>query len=355
METLSEIKVIKATTSKLSQVDFENIKFGQNFSDHMFMADYKNGEWQNLQILPFGPISLSPSCAAIHYGQSCFEGMKAYKNSKGEIYLFRPDANARRINTSAERLCMPKIPQGLFLDAIRQLISVDKDWVPEMEGCSLYIRPFLFASEQLLGVRPAEEYKFMIITSPVGSYYSEPVHVKIETTYTRASEGGVGFAKAAGNYAASLYPAKLAQEKGFRQLIWTDAKEHEYIEESGTMNVMFLINDTLVTPNLEYKTTLPGITRDSVLTLAKELGIKVETRRISVTEVVAAVKSGALKDAFGTGTAATIAQISSITYKDEKLILPPLNERHLSNKIGKILQDIKRGRREDKYNWIYKI
>ena len=281
--------------------------------------------------------------------------MKAYKNKEGEIFLFRPKDNAKRINVSSARMCMPEIPEELFMEALRKLVEVDADWVPTKEGCSLYIRPFMFASEELLGVRPADEYKFIIFTSPVGGYYSEEVHVKIETEYSRACEGGVGYAKAAGNYAASLYPAKLGQAEGYRQLIWTDAKTHEYIEEAGTMNIMFHIGDTLITPNLDLKTTLAGITRDSVLTIARELGVKVEERKVSVKEVVEAVKNGTLKDVFGCGTAATIAQVSSITHEDERMELPALADRMLSNEIGQVLQDLKRGQIEDKHDWIFKI
>ena len=355
MDTLSKIQIKKIKKSKIENVDFQNIQFGKQFSDHMFSADYKNGKWQNLSIEPYAPISLSPSCAVIHYGQAVFEGMKAYKFNDGSISLFRPSENANRINISAKRLCMPEIPQELFMEAVTQLIKIDADWVPKQEGCSLYIRPFLFASEELLGVRPAEEYKFMIISSPVSSYYTGVVDVKIETEYSRAAEGGVGFAKAAGNYASALYPAKLGQDKGYKQLIWTDAKTHQYIEESGTMNVMFLINNTLITPSLFHQTTLSGITRDSVLTLAKEFGITIEERRVSVKEVVDAAKNNQLQDAFGTGTAATIAQIASITFDDEKFVLPAIENRTVSNKIAERIQDIKRGRVEDKYNWIYKI
>lgn len=355
MDTLSNIQIEKIKISKIKSVDFQNIQFGKQFSDHMFSADYKDGEWKNLKIEPYAPIALSPSCAVIHYGQAVFEGMKAYKDSNNNILLFRPTENAKRINNSAKRMCMPEIPKELFMEAVHQLIKLDANWVPNYEGCSLYIRPFLFASEELLGVRPAEEYKFMIITSPVASYYTGSVDVKIETNYSRAAEGGVGFAKAAGNYAAALYPAKLGQDKGYKQLIWTDAKTHEYIEESGTMNVMFLINNILITPSISHQTTLSGITRDSVLTLAKEIGIPVEERRVSVKEVVDAARKNQLQDAFGTGTAATIAQIASITFNDEKFELPPLSERTVSNKIAAIIQDIKRGRVEDKYNWVYKI
>lgn len=355
MDIVSNIRIEKTSHSTIDQVDFKNIQFGKQFSDHMFIADYKDGEWKDLRIVPYAPMEMSPACAAIHYGQAIFEGMKAYKNTDGDIYLFRPEQNARRINLSAERMCMPAIPEELFMDALKQLIHVDSDWVPAIEGCSLYIRPFMFASEELLGVRPADEYRFMIFTAPVNAYYGEPVHVKIETKYARAAEGGVGFAKAAGNYAAALYPAKLGQDEGFKQLIWTDSNTHQYIEESGTMNIMFHIGDSLITPNLDFKTTLAGITRDSVLTLAGELGVKVETRRVTVKEVVEAAQNGTLKDAFGTGTAATIAQVASITYKGTRYELPPVEDRKLSNELDQLLQDIKRGRVEDKHNWIFKI
>lgn len=355
METISNIQVTKVKESKLPGVDFNNIVFGKQFSDHMFTADYKNGEWTNLKIAPFEPISLSPACAAIHYGQSVFEGMKAYKNEEKEIFLFRPEQNARRMNISSDRLCMPPVPEELFMDALQQLIEIDADWVPSIEGCSLYIRPFIFASEQLLGVRPADEYKFIIFTAPVGGYYSKPVNVKIETEYSRACEGGVGYAKAAGNYAAALYPAKLGQEQGYEQLIWTDAKDHQFIEESGTMNIMFHIGNKLITPNTNLKTTLAGITRDSILTLARDKGVEVEERRVSVDEIVTAAKNGSLKDVFGTGTAATIAQVASITYNEERFELPPITDRALSNELAQEIQGIKRGRITDTRGWIYKV
>ena len=355
IEELSKISIEKIPQSKLPEVDFNNIIFGKQFSDHMFTADFKDGKWSNLKITPFQNIELSPACAALHYGQAVFEGMKAYKNDMNEVVLFRPYDNAKRLNISAKRLCMPEIPEAIFMEGLRQLVALDADWVPTNEGSSLYIRPYMFASEQLLGVRPAEEYKFIIFSAPVNSYYGEPVHVKIETEYSRATEGGVGYAKAAGNYAAALYPAKLGQNDGYQQLIWTDSVNHEYIEESGTMNVMFHIGNKLITPNLNFKTTLAGITRDSVLTLAKEIGIEVEERRVSVTEIIEAAKNDNLKDVFGTGTAATIAQIASITYKDQRFELPPIEQRVLSNQLGTLLDDIKRERTEDKYNWIFKV
>jgi branched-chain amino acid aminotransferase len=321
----------------------------------MFVAEYKNGEWQELKIVPYAPISVSPACAALHYGQAIFEGMKAYKNENGEVFLFRPFDNAKRINISAKRMCMPEIPEEIFMEGLKQLVKLDSNWIPSGEGSSLYIRPFMFASEQLLGVRPSEEYTFIIFTAPVNSYYSVPVNVKVEMEYSRAMEGGVGFAKVAGNYGAALYPAKMGQNNGYQQLIWTDSVTHEYIEESGTMNVMFQIGNKLITPSLDLKTTLSGITRNSVLTLAKELGIEIVEKRVSVKEIIAAARSGELKDVFGTGTAATIAQIATITFNDERFVLPEVSQRDLSNKISNKLMNIKKGREVDTRNWVLKL
>ncbi|MCC7331067.1 MAG: branched-chain amino acid aminotransferase [Flavobacteriales bacterium] len=355
MVDVVNINVEKVNQSRIKEVDFDKIVFGKVFSDHMFVADYKNGEWSDLKIQPYSPISLSPACAALHYGQAIFEGMKAYKNENGEVLLFRPYDNAKRINISARRMCMPEIPEEIFIEGLKKLISLDSAWIPSGEDSSLYIRPFMFASEQLLGVRPADEYKFIIFTAPVNSYYSVPVNVKVETEFSRAMEGGVGFAKVAGNYGAALYPAKMGQDKGYQQLVWTDSATHEYIEESGTMNVMFQIGNKLITPNLDLKTTLAGITRDSVLTIAKELEYEVEERRVSVKEIIESAKNGSLKDVFGTGTAATIAQIVSITLKGERFELPPIENRAISNSISKKLMDIKKGRVEDKYGWVLKL
>lgn len=349
------IPVTRTTQSKLQELDFNNIKFGKVFSDHMFVAEYRDGQWQQLRIEPYQPLSLSPACAAIHYGQAVFEGMKAYKNKKGEILLFRPSENASRINISAERMCMPQIPEEIFLEALYKLLETDKNWVPDQDGASLYIRPFMFASEQILGVRPADEYMFLIITSPVGSYYGEPVNVKIETTYSRATEGGVGFAKAAGNYGAALYPAKQGQLQGYHQLVWTDSVEHKYIEESGTMNIFFYINDKIITPSLDRKTTLAGVTRDSIIQIARKWGIEVEEKRVSVDEVISAIQNNTLKDAFGSGTAATIAQINKLHHNGTDYVLPPLEGRTFSNKISRYLDDVKRENEPDPFGWVVKL
>lgn len=352
-ESLS-INITKTSDSRITKVDFDNIPFGKVYSDHMFVAEYKNGEWTDFKIKPYENISMSPATSVLHYGQSVFEGMKAYKNSNGEVLVFRPHDNFRRLNLSARRMCIPELPEEVFMGGLTELLKVDKDWVPNKPNTSLYIRPFVFATDEYVGIRPSDNYKFIIFTCPVGVYYAEPVKVKIETRYTRAMEGGTGFAKAAGNYAAALYPAKLAAEKGYHQLIWTDGKTHQYVEESGTMNVMFIIGDKLLTaPTTE--TILAGITRDSVLTLARDWGLQVEERKVAVAEIIEAAQNGTLKEAFGTGTAATIAQIAVIGHEGKDYELPPVETRQFSQKVYKALDDIKTGRIEDKYNWVYKI
>lgn len=346
----TEIEIIPVPHSNLSNVDFSNLPFGKIFSDHMFVMDYKDGKWSGLQIRPYGNFSFSPSMSALHYGQSIFEGLKAYRNKNGEVFIFRPEMNQQRFNASAERLCMPTIPKDIFIDALAELIRVDKNWIPDEPGTSLYIRPFMFATDEFVGIRPSETYRFCIFTCPVGRYYSEPVRIKLETKYSRATDGGTGTAKAAGNYAGALYPAKLGQQAGFHQQLWTDSHEHKYIEESGTMNIMFMIGDTLITPALTG-TILDGVTRNSVITLAKDWGYKVEERRVTVEEVVTAAKNGTLKEAFGMGTAATIAHVKTIGYNDEKLELPDVEQREFSPRLSDYLDQYRRGLIEDKYHW----
>lgn len=350
---ISAIKITKTNHSKISQVDFDNIPFGKVFSDHMFTMEYSNGTWHDFQIIPFGNISYSPAISSLHYGQSIFEGMKAYRKD-GEVYTFRAKDNFTRLNQSAERMCMPAIPNELVMEGLRELLKLDREWIPENETSSLYIRPFMFATDEYVGIRPSEKYKFMIFCCPVGSYYTEPLKVKIETHYTRAANGGVGQAKAAGNYASSLYPAKLAKEQGYHQLLWTDSKEHKYIEESGTMNVMFVIDNVLITPPLSG-TILPGITRNSVLEIVQDWGYQVEERQITVDEVVEAAKNGSLQEAFGAGTAATIAQIEIIGHEGTDYVLPEIASRTVSNKVLDFLNNIKRGQEIDKWGWIEKI
>ena len=354
MTETMDIQIQKTQSSKLESIDFDNLAFGKTFSDHMFIADYRDGDWQDLRIVPYGDLSVSPANATLHYAQSIFEGLKAHKNENGEILLFRADANAKRMMRSAERMCMPPVPEELFLEAIERLVGVDKDWVPGAHGTSLYIRPFQFADDPFIGVRPSETYKFMVITGPVGGYYSEPVRVKIEKEFTRAAKGGVGAAKTAGNYAASLYPAKKANEQGYHQLIWTDGKNHEYIEESGTMNLMLVMNDTLVTPATS-DSILPGITRESALILAREWGLNVEERPVKVDEVIGAIEKGELTEAFGIGTAATVSHIKTIGYEGTDYELSNVEDRPISNRILDTITKIKHGEIEDVHGWIRKI
>ncbi len=340
--------------SKVKDVDFSNIAFGRVYSDHMFMADYKHGEWDHFVIEPYDFLKFQPGSAILHYGQSVFEGLKAYKNTKGEVLVFRPEMNVKRLNISAERLCIPEIPEEIFMRGMTELLKIDKSWVPDVPDTSLYIRPFIFALDEYIGIRPSEAYKFIIFTCPVGAYYSKPVKVKIETEFSRTVEGGTGFAKAAGNYAGSLYPARLAQKMGYDQLIWTDGRTHQYVEEAGTMNVMFIIDDTLITADTG-DTVLKGITRDSVLTIAKDWGISVEERKILVKEIIEAIENNRMVEAFGTGTAATIANIAVISHEGKDHVLPPITEQNFSKRVLKELNDIKTGKVADKYGWIYKI
>lgn len=350
-----DIHITKTTNSNLHNVNFDQLNFGEHFTDHMLVADYKDGKWSDFRILPFGPLDMHPSMSALHYGQALFEGMKAYKSPSNEVLLFRPMQNARRMNKSAERLCMAQMPEEMFMEALTTFIDLERDWVSSKEGHSLYIRPFMFATEAFLGVKPSDSYRFMIICSPVGNYYQGAIKVKVETEYSRATKGGTGQAKAAGNYAAALYPAKLGQDKGYRQLVWTDSAEHKYIEESGTMNIFFMIDGKLITPTLNSGTILAGVTRDSIIQLATQWGIPVEERQISVDEVTEAFKNNRCTDVFGAGTAATIAQIELMCIHDVDYVLPKVEERVFSNKIAKTLSDIRTGKAEDPFGWIVKI
>ena len=353
--SIISFSIQKSLESKINQVDWDNLPFGKVFSDHLFLMEYSDGQWQEGAIIPFAPIPMHPAMSAIHYGQSIFEGLKAYKNKAGEITIFRPDMNAKRFKESAERMCMPPVSEEIFVEAIRKLVEVDANWVTDKEGYSLYIRPYMFATDEYVGIKASDTYKFMIITSPVGAYYSEPVRIKIEEHYTRAATGGVGRAKAAGNYGASLYPAKQCQIQGFHQLLWTDAKEHKYIEESGTMNIMFQIGGKLITPSEDSDTILRGITKRSLIDLVLTWGIEVEERKVTVEEIVLAARNGTLEDAFGVGTAATIAQVAVIGYRDELLEMPAIETRTLSNKIKAHMDALKMGEIEDTFGWNFKV
>jgi len=334
-------------------MDFQNIEFAKKYSDHMFIADFDGNEWKDYKIVPYQNISLSPANPAIHYGQSIFEGLKAYKSANGEVLIFRPERNFERMNISAERMMMPTLDEDIFMDGLHELVNLDRQWVPDVEGTALYIRPFMFAMDEYIGIRPSKTFRFMIITCPVGAYYSKPVKVKIEEHYTRAVKGGTGFAKTAGNYAASLYPASLAQKAGYDQLLWTDGQFHKYIEESGTMNIMFVINNTLITAPLG-DTILNGITRDSVLELARSWGMDVEVRPIEVDELIKAIESNSLQEAFGVGTAATIANIEVIGYREIDYTLD-LSKTEVSDRMLDELNAIRTGQAEDRFNWNFVV
>ncbi|MEN0055230.1 MAG: branched-chain amino acid aminotransferase, partial [Mucilaginibacter sp.] len=304
--------------------------------------------------IPYGEIGLSPAISALHYGQAFFEGLKAYKHADGKVTIFRPDKNAIRFNKSAERLCMPTLPEEIFLQSMAAVVDIDRDWVPSKANHALYIRPFMFATDPYLGVTPSSTYKYMVLTGPVGPYFSKTLRVKIETYYTRAAEGGMGFAKAAGNYGSSMLPARKATEEGFDQLIWTDAKEHKYIEEMGAANAMFLLDGVLITAEAK-DTILDGVTRDTVIALAKEWGIPVETRKVSVAEIIEGAKNGKLTDAFGAGTAATIASVGSISVDGEEYFLSDPKTREFSQKVLATLDAVKYGNAPDTYGWNYLV
>lgn len=349
-----DITVRKAERSKLHDLSLENLPFGKFFSDHMLEADYENGEWKNVEIKPYQPLLLNPSVAALHYGQAIFEGIKAYKDRKGEAFIFRPQDNFRRFNISAERMQMPAVPEEIFMEGMKQLISLDRNWIPSKEDHSLYIRPFMFSSDEVIGVRPSETYKFMIILSPTGPYYSAPMRIYVEEKYVRAAPGGVGYAKAAGNYGAAMYATAQAKKLGYDQVLWMDAYEHKYVQECGTMNVFFIIGNKAITPGLEQGTILDGVTRQSTITLLREMGLTVEERDLGIDEIMAAYQAGNLHEVFGTGTAATISLIKELRYKDFVMQFD-VNSWKTAPTIKTWLTDIREGRREDKYHWMWKV
>lgn len=354
MTEVMDISITQAQKSKLQDISLDNIPFGKYFTDHMLEADYVNGEWKNAEIKPYQPIMLEPSLAALHYGQAIFEGIKAYKDEKGNAFIFRPADNFRRFNKSAERMNMPLVPEEIFLEGMRKLIAIDKNWIPAKKDHSLYIRPVMFSTDEVLGVRPSESYKFLIILSPTGPYYVNPMKIAVEETYTRAAPGGVGFSKNAGNYGGSMLAATIAKERGFDQVLWTDAFEHKWLQEVGMMNVFFIIDQKAITPSLEEGTILEGVTRDSVIQGLKEKGIPVEERKISIDEVINAYKAGKISEVFGTGTAAVIAPIKELNYKGFAMEFNPEQYR-ISSGVKAWLNDIREGRIADKYGWMVKV
>ena len=354
MVASSGINVTRAERSKLQDTNFDKLVFGRYFTDHMLEADYENGEWKNVEIKPFQPLLMSPSLAALHYGQSIFEGIKAYRDKEGNAYIFRPQDNFRRFNISAARMQMPLVPEEIFMEGMRRLVAIDKNWIPAKEDYSLYIRPVMFASDEVIGVKPSDNYKFFILLSPTGPYYSAPMRIYVEEKYTRAAPGGVGFSKTAGNYASALMASAVAKEQGYDQVLWTDAFEHRFVQEIGTMNVFFIIGDVAVTPGLEEGTILEGVTRQSAISLLQEMGLKVEERPLSIDEIITAHKKGTLKEVFGTGTAATISMIKELKYKDY-VIHFDTDKWKVAPTLKKWITDIREGRREDKYDWMWKV
>lgn len=347
------IKIEKTKNSRLAQTDLEQVVFGRTFTDHMFVADYVNGEWTNLEIKPVSEMSIHPANLTLHYGQAIFEGMKATKDMDGAPVLFRPELNARRLNFSARRMCMAEIPEALFLEALTTLIDLDSNWIPRNDEGSLYIRPFMFAMDSFIGVAPSESYRFVVFLMPVGPYYTHPVSLWVERKHVRAVKGGTGEAKASGNYAGSLYPAKLAKQRGFDQVLWTDAFEHKWIEESGTMNVFFVIDDLVVTPSLDGS-ILQGITRESAITLLKEKGFQVQERPVSIDELQEANDKGLLREAFGVGTAVVVIPFKSITDEDKTILFQP-EKFKIAALLKAELNGIKKGTIPDRHNWMYPV
>jgi branched-chain amino acid aminotransferase len=352
-EVMNDIEIVKAESTKIHAVDFENLSFGKTFTDHMLTCDFKNGQWEMPKIVPYQPIILDPSAKIFHYGQSVFEGMKAYKDTNDDVWLFRPLNNFKRLNISSKRFAMPELPESYFMDGLKTLLQLDSDWIPTTDGSSLYIRPFVFASGNGFHASPADEYKFIIACAPSGAYFSGKVKVLIEEKYSRSANGGVGFAKAGGNYAGQFYPTQLAIGKGYNQVIWTDDNTHEYIEEAGAMNIFIRINDTLITAPISDR-ILDGITRKSVIEIAKDENIPVEVRKITVKEVVEAAKAGILKEMFGAGTAAVISPISTFGYKDTDYDLPELDQSY-GDLLKKRITDIQTNKAEDKFGWRYRV
>lgn len=354
MTAAQDIRITKVERSKLNDTLLENIPFGKYFTDHMLEADYENGEWKNVEIKPYQPLLMEPSLAALHYGQAIFEGIKAFKDDGGKAYIFRPYDNFKRFNLSAERMNMPVVPEEIFIEGMKQLIALDKNWIPAKKDHSLYIRPVMFSTDTVLGVKPSETYKFLIILSPTGPYYAAPMKICVEEKYTRAAPGGVGFSKNAGNYGGSMKAATVAKEQGYDQVLWTDAFEHKWLQEVGMMNVFFVINGKAVTPSLEEGTILNGVTRNTVITLLNEMGVEVEERRISIDELIEAYKKGQLQEVFGTGTAATISMIQKLKYKDHIMDFD-VDSFKLSAEVKNRLNAIREGKAPDTHGWMMAI
>lgn len=350
-----DIKTVEAGKSRLKDIDYEHLGFGRVFSDHMFYMDYADGKWQKAHITPYGDMAFTPALSALHYGQAIFEGIKAFRSKDGSVNVFRPDRHHARLNSSCARLCIPKMSWDDFWTGLHTLLSLDKEWVPKKKGCSLYIRPFAFASDEYLGVKVSDNYRFMIITSPVGAYYSAgPVKLLTSPEYVRAFRGGLGCAKTPANYAASLMAAEVAHKKGYSQVLWLDGLEGKYLEEVGTMNIFAVIDGKLITPEL-VGTILDGVTRDSVIRIAKDWGIPVEERRLSIDEIIKASKEGVLEEIFGSGTAAVISPVEEVSHMGQTIEVKSGRKGSLSQKLLDEITGIQYGEKQDKFGWIRKI
>jgi branched-chain amino acid aminotransferase len=348
------IAITPVSQTRLTEELRENSEFGATFSDHMLVADWEGGAWKAPQIVPFGPISFSPALTPFHYGQAAFEGFKAHRTPNGEITIFRPRDNFARLNRSALRLAMPEIPEALFLDGIKELVRLDRNWIPHREGGALYVRPTYFGVDDTLLVRPANRYRLIVMTCPVGPYFSQPIKLLAEERFVRAFAGGTGNSKAAGNYAGGLLAARLAQEKGFHNVLWLDGVERRFVEESGVMNVFFVLDGKAITPPLGG-TILPGVTRDSALTLLGEMGISAEERQISVDELIATHGSGKLTEAFGAGTAAIVTPIACIRYRDSELQFAAMTDSSVAARLRARLVAMQTGREPDTHNWLMHV
>lgn len=353
LKTTNEIDIVRVKNSKINEVDFENLAFGNTFTDHMLVCDFKEGKWQKPIIKPYEPFLIDPSAKVFHYGQAIFEGMKAYKDNNDDVWLFRPDQNLDRFNKSAVRMAMPEVPEEIFIGGLKTIVDLERNWVKKGLGNTLYIRPFMIAIGSGVIAQPSTQYRFMIILSPALSYYSGEVKVIIAEHYSRAANGGIGAAKAAGNYSAQFYPQKLAQEKGFQQIIWTDDATHTKLEEAGTMNVFFRINDTIYTAPTSER-ILDGVTRKSLIDIAHRDGIKVEERSVLVSELIAGAKDGSLKEIFGAGTAAVVSPIVGFQFQDNYYELPKIENSialQLKDKLTKIQYKLA----EDTFGWTVKV
>lgn len=347
------IPVTLTSHSRLGSLDFDNIPFGKVFSDHMFYAEYENGSWQKMEIRPLEKLQIHPSNLAWHYGQSIFEGMKATKHTDGSPMLMRPEMHAQRMNASADRMCMPNLPEEIFVEAVSQLVSIESDWIPPAKGSALYLRPLMFAADEFIGVKPSEKYIYIIMALPVGPYYSTPLKLKAEETYIRAADGGTGEAKTAGNYAGSLYPWKKAKDEGYDQIMWLDAKEKKYIQEAGTMNIFCVIDDVIITPKTSGS-ILKGITRDSILKILTAEGYKVEERDITIDELIQAGNNGSLSEVFGSGTAAVVIHVKEVGYRSHTITLDPSTFK-VAPFIKNYIDSLRNGSIEDKFGWTTKL